>query len=158
VLRSSYAGDDDILVKLLDFGVAKRPPHHDDLAIVTRRGETLGTPSYMSPEQLRHASEVDHRADLWAVGVLAYRMLMGALPFARPDYPSLCLAICEGDFPLPSTHGPRWPEGLDLWFARALANDREARHFSAEEAALTFARAVMEVSDDLPRGAPREND
>lgn len=153
ILRS-----DDILVKLLDFGVAKRPLGSDELGILTRRGETLGTPSYMSPEQLRHASEVDARADLWALGVLAYRMLMGALPFCRPDYPSLCLAICEGDFVLPSRYDPGWPLELDAWFARALRLDREERFGSAEAAAVSFELAVRSLTDELPRGAPPSDD
>jgi serine/threonine-protein kinase len=153
VLRS-----EDIIVKLLDFGVAKRPPEDDELAIVTRRGETLGTPSYMSPEQLRHASEVDYRSDLWALGVLAYRMLVGALPFSKPDYPALCLAICEGDFVLPSSYDARWPEALDAWFSRALKLDRDGRFMSADEAAESFHRAIAELPSDLPVGAPPTDD
>ncbi len=153
VLRS-----EGIVVKLLDFGVAKRPPQGDDLAIVTRRGETLGTPNYMSPEQLRQAADVDHRADIWSVGVLAYRMLLGALPFARPDYPSLCLAICEGEFLLPSSFDARWPEALDTWFSRAFALDRDGRFASAEEAAVTFERVVGAITHDVPHGAPPDDD
>ena len=154
----------DVLVKLLDFGVAKRPPQSDDLDIITKHGESLGTPSYMSPEQLRHASQADHRSDLWAVAVLAYRMLIGALPFARPDYPSLCLAICQGEFTLPTAYDTRWRPPLDAWFRRALALERDARFATAEELARTFADAVraidpaQESADGLPVGAPPSSD
>lgn len=150
--------NENIVVKLLDFGVAKRPPNDDDLAIVTRKGETLGTPSYMSPEQLRHASEVDYRADLWAVAVLAYRMLVGALPFNKPDYPSLCLAICEGDFLVPSSYDARWPAALDAWFTRGLKIDREARFMSAEELSSSFTRSLDGLTEPLPVGAPPTDD
>jgi serine/threonine-protein kinase len=143
---------DDVLIKLLDFGVAKRSDS-DGLSIVTRQGETLGTPSYMSPEQLRHASQVDFRADVWAVGVLAYRMLFGALPFARPDYPALCLAICEADYLTPSSLDPRWPAAVDAWFARAFKLDREQRFGSAEEASAELARALGDMGDLHPAGA-----
>jgi eukaryotic-like serine/threonine-protein kinase len=143
---------DDVLVKLLDFGVAKRIDG-DGLSIVTRRDETLGTPSYMSPEQLRHASQVDFRADLWALAVLAYRMLFGTLPFARPDYPALCLAICEAEYLTPSSLDPRWPPSVDAWFARSFSLDREARFASADEAVATLAHALAELGDVHPAGA-----
>ncbi len=156
--RSRSGQVDDILVKLLDFGVAKQPPTNDGLDIITLRGEALGTPSYMSPEQLRYAADVDHRADLWSVGVLAYRMLLGALPFSRPDYPALCLAICEGKFRPPSSYDARWPKALDKWFACALELERQDRFPSADEAASSFALAVTGLTGELPIGAPPTDD
>src|SRR5690606_31074354 len=69
-------GTSEIAVKLLDFGVAKATGPARD-SVVTGQHETLGTPSYMSPEQLRHASQVDFRTDIWSVGVLAYLLLLG---------------------------------------------------------------------------------
>ncbi|HTN88848.1 MAG TPA: serine/threonine-protein kinase, partial [Sorangium sp.] len=69
-----------IVVKLLDFGVAKIRPVHDprrDTTGLTRSGHVLGTPRYMSPEQARGIKDVDHRTDLWSLGVVLYRALAG---------------------------------------------------------------------------------
>src|SRR5262249_17530602 len=71
------------LVKPLDFGLAKLAPSSADPNALTRSGGRLGTPGYMSPEQLQ-GEPVDHRADLWALGALGYEMLTGRPAFA-PD-------------------------------------------------------------------------
>ncbi|MBW2459555.1 MAG: serine/threonine protein kinase [Deltaproteobacteria bacterium] len=152
VLRS----DRDILVKLLDFGVAKRLD--DGSGVVTDVRETLGTPMYMSPEQLRHASKVDHRTDLWAVGVLAYRMLLGTPPFDAPDFPAMCRAVCEATYEPPSRFDKRWPRALDAWFAHCFALHRDARFLSAQETASSLARALDPLGDAEPAGAIVEED
>ncbi|MEZ4443934.1 MAG: serine/threonine-protein kinase [Polyangiaceae bacterium] len=141
------------LVKVLDFGVAKRLPHSDeDLSVITAVDETLGTPAYMSPEQLRRAHEVDHRTDIWSLGVLAYLLLMGILPFAAEDYPTVCLLITEGRYFRPSTVDRRWPPTLDAWLGRTLAVDRDRRFYTAAEAADAFLRAVAELGSEWPAG------
>ena len=148
VLRSER----DILVKLLDFGIAKRiKPGYD--SVVTDKHETLGTPAYMSPEQLRHASRVDPRADLWSVAVLAYRMLLGVNPFSGPDYPALLLAICEASYRPPTTYDKRWPRALDAWFQRSFRIDRDQRFRSADEASTSLALAIAELGETQPAGA-----
>jgi len=152
VLRSER----DILVKLLDFGVAKQLD--DGGGVVTDVRETLGTPMYMSPEQLRHASKVDHRTDLWAVGVLAYRLLIGAPPFDGPDFPDMCRAVCEADYEPPSRFDTRWPQALDAWFAHCFALHRDARFRSAQETASSLARALEPLGDTEPAGAIVEED
>jgi len=151
LLRTSGAK----VIKVLDFGVAKRLPGSDEdsLSLITARHETLGTPAFMSPEQLRYASQVDHRTDLWSLGVLAYRLLMGALPFVARDYPAMCLAITQGTFTPPSIYDSRWPAQLDAWFSRAFQVDRESRFRSAEEAAASLALALGPVADIQPEGA-----
>jgi serine/threonine protein kinase len=150
VLRSER----DILVKLLDFGIAKRMRIGDD-NVITETNETLGTPAYMSPEQLRHASRVDHRADIWSIAVITYRMLLGANPFRAPDYPAMCLAICEGAYTPPSELDPRWPRDLDAWFVRSFRLDREKRFHSTEEAAAALALALSPLGDTQPAGVER---
>ncbi len=151
------AGDsNNIPVKLLDFGVAKRIVQDgEELSVVTSREETLGTPSYMSPEQLRHASRVDYRADVWSLAAVGYRMLLGTLPFEATDYPTLCLSICEGSFTPPSIFDNRWPPELDAYFARAFHTNIEARFRSADEAAAALALALGPLGDIQPAGAPR---
>lgn len=79
------------LVKLLDFGISKLPT--SDGADLTTTQAMLGTPSYMSPEQLLSAKDVDGRSDIWSLGVLMYRMLAGSPPFHADSMPELCARI-----------------------------------------------------------------
>jgi serine/threonine-protein kinase len=143
----------EILVKILDFGVAKHLGE-DTLGTLTRRDETLGTPGYMSPEQLRNAASVDHRADLWSVAVMTYRMLLGALPFIGPDFPSICLAIIQGRYEAPSSFDQAWPRGLDAWFARCFQTDRARRHESAADLAAELSLALAPLGETSPAGVP----
>jgi serine/threonine-protein kinase len=135
------AGHDHIEVKVLDFGMAKRLRALDP-SVVTETGTAVGTPDYMSPEQLQRGDEVDHRADLWSLGVLVYRALFGRLPFVSGTFPGLCVAICRGVFPAPTTLDPALPRALDRWFERALAIDRE-RRFESASATVRHLRMVL---------------
>jgi serine/threonine protein kinase len=78
-------------IKILDFGMA-RVERDADQAIMLACA-ALGTPSYMSPEQLRSARDLDQRADLWALGVVLYELLSGRRPFPAGDYSELCVQI-----------------------------------------------------------------
>ena len=148
----------DAFVKVLDFGIAKdtRLPAPSE---VTSTGAIVGTPEYMSPEQLLTTSGVDHRSDLWSLAVLAYHMLTGRVPFVGETLPSLSLAICNADYDPPSELAPELPSGTDAWFVRALAPDRAARFQAAGELAASL-RGVL-LGDDAepesrirPAGAP----
>jgi tRNA A-37 threonylcarbamoyl transferase component Bud32/uncharacterized membrane protein (DUF2068 family) len=76
-------------VKIADFGLAKLlEPGRADGVSLTVSGDVMGTPAYMAPEQIEHPLEVDHRADIYAVGVVFYEMLTGELPLGRFDPPS----------------------------------------------------------------------
>jgi serine/threonine-protein kinase len=116
----------ELFVKLLDFGIAKQTTMLD-VASVTDTGAIVGTPEYMAPEQLLSPKSADWRADMWALGVLAYRALIGVVPFSGETLPSLSMAICNADFKLPSEVVDGLPMGVDDWFIRALqpkAGDR----------------------------------
>ena len=123
--------------KLIDFGVAKVFSRQFGVTISpgTREGEIVGTPHYMSPEQARGAETVDHRTDVWALGVIAYECLLGRPPFRGANLATLVLQICAQPLPVPSALGPV-PEGFDAWFADACARAPEDRHPSAKEAML----------------------
>jgi len=122
----------DIFVKVLDFGVAKPGSESD----VTNTGLIVGTIVYASPEQLLNAKKVDHRADLWSVGVVAYRALTGKLPFSDDDgIGSLCLAMQQGMFTRPSALVPDLPLEVDRWFEKAFKRDPDERFGSAVEMA-----------------------
>jgi len=102
----------------------------------------MGTPHYMSPEQMLSSKHVDLRADLWAVAVLAYHALTGDVPFDGETFGAVAIAVTQAEFaPISAKYGVGSPE-LDAWFARALARDLNARFTSADELADTFARAA----------------
>jgi serine/threonine-protein kinase len=94
----------------------------------------LGTPYYMSPEQAEGAKSVDHRSDIWAMGVIAWECLLGVRPFEAETLGGLLLAICARDLPIPSRVGAV-PAGFDAWFARACSRDISQRFATAKEAA-----------------------
>jgi eukaryotic-like serine/threonine-protein kinase len=131
--------DDEIFVKLLDFGVAKQA---DGELSMTRTNEKVGTPFYMCPEQLISAKHVDFRADLWSIGVVAYHCVMGQVPFKASTFGDLCLTVSRGVFVLPSQARPDLPPTLDAWFLRALAKAPAQRFESARQQADEFDRAV----------------
>lgn len=110
-------------LKVLDFGVCKTPLSDADQARLTATGATLGTPSFMAPEQIEGAQSVDHRADVYAIGAIAHYLLTGSPPFTGATLPKLFLSICTEEVkPLHLLH-PQVPERLSQVVVRALAKD-----------------------------------
>ena len=138
-------------VKLVDFGVSKI---HEELpAEITRLGETVGTFSFMPPEQIQRSADVGPAADLWAVGVLLYRMLTGANPFTAGDPVSLIASILEG---APAALGPE-AAPLQRVIDRALMKDPAMRHPSADALAADLdeaARALGVAGEAAPASRP----
>jgi serine/threonine protein kinase len=135
--------------KVLDFGIAKAVLGGDP-AGMTQTGMTLGTPSYMSPEQLLSARAVDARADLWSLAVVMYCCLTGALPFAGDTFGAVCLAIHSGQLVDPSLLRPGLPPSLGEWFSKSLNRAIEQRFSSASEMALAFAEVSGAGSPPSP--------
>jgi serine/threonine protein kinase len=133
--------EDDEVVKIFDFGVAKATESLSIPGKHTRTGSWLGTPYYMSPEQLEGDRQCDYRTDIWAMGVIAFECLLGRLPFTGDTIGILVLAICSRPTPVPSEHGSV-PAGFDAWFARACARSRDQRFRSARDAAHEFRRLL----------------
>jgi serine/threonine protein kinase len=115
-------------VKVADFGLARLV--HPDAADhrLTRTRATLGTPRYMAPEQMTPASDIDHRADIYAVGVVLYEMLTGSIPAGRFDPPSEKVTLLN----------PR----IDEVVLRALSAEPERRHATATEVKNSFREAI----------------
>ncbi len=135
--------DGELFVKVLDFGIAKHASQDNDgLDGMTGTGAMVGTPHYMSPEQILSARRVDHRADLWSVGVVLYRALTGHVPFQGETLGAVCIAIERGTFVPPSQRRPGFMPTLDAWFLRALARDPAQRFQSAKELADAFLAAL----------------
>jgi serine/threonine protein kinase len=147
--------DGELFVKVLDFGIAKGAT--DQPLNVTSTGMAVGTPLYMSPEQSVSAKDVTFSTDLWAIAAVAYRCLVGQVPFKGSSFGALCLAINRGQFPPPTTLRPDLAPALDAWFARALALSTADRFASAREFSAQFSRAAGFSSGILisvPSGLP----
>jgi serine/threonine-protein kinase len=139
--------DDAEVVKILDFGVAKRTGLGGPLGDATTTNQLLGSPQFMSPEQTR-ARGVDPRTDVWALGVILYRMLTGRLPFESEHMIDLMVRIQSEPHPPPSSIEPSLAP-LDAFFDRALAKEADQRFASARELADELARITA-----APRHAP----
>lgn len=133
--------DGEIFIKLLDFGVAKID-QGAAMAGATTTGSMMGTPLYMSPEQLLSARTVSHKSDLWSLAVVAYFALTGRVPFNGETIGSLSVAVHGGVFPPPSSLRPGLPPTIDAWFVRMLKRDPNERYDSAKEMAEAFEHAA----------------
>jgi serine/threonine protein kinase len=126
-------------VKLLDFGVAKFSG--EEAMQMTAAGNMVGTPAYMSPEQLFHGKQIDHRGDLWSLAVVTYYALTGVRPFEGKTLGELAVAINRGTFRSPTELRNDLPPEIDAWFRRAFHADLEQRFGTAKDAALQLERA-----------------
>jgi serine/threonine-protein kinase len=134
VLLSERAGQKD-WVEVLDFGIAKRSNEHDpNEAKLTQQGMVLGTPPYMSPEQFT-GQPIDLRTDIYALGVMAYEMLSGRLPWeANTAWEWASKHMTEEPTPLERQPlGPNVPESMRSAIARALSKDKNGRFGSVRE-------------------------
>jgi eukaryotic-like serine/threonine-protein kinase len=142
------------IVKLLDFGVSKQDRRDSLLGSVptlTVTSSILGSPVYMAPEQLRDAKRVDPRADIWAIGVVLYELLVGRVPFAGENMPQLLLAVLESDPASPRTVRAEVPPALDAAVMRCLSRDTEARFQNVAD----LADALAPFGTDEARNSAR---
>ncbi len=133
------------LCKILDFGLAKfySPVTSDEkTARLTREGAVFGTPAYMSPEQVKGQGSVDHRADLWALGCMAYECLIGRPVWNTDQGVAMTFAaIAAASVPVPSKQRADLPPAFDQWFARCLERDPNNRYQTAKDLADALAKA-----------------
>ena len=125
------------IVKVLDFGIAKLLSAPRDAKLQTQSGFVVGTPAYMSPEQVL-GKELGVASDLWQMGIIAYECLTGRRPFDGETLGQLFVMICSAPLPLPSS-AARVPRGFDAWFLKAAARDPAERFRSATELAESLA-------------------
>ena len=141
---------EDTFAKVLDFGIAKQL---DSSRPLTSRGIAVGTPHYMSREQILSLTEVDEQTDLWALAVVAYECLTGDMPFDGDSLGEICEAICKGQFTPITALMPELPPALDSWFERALHRDPNQRFDNARQLAATFVAAVDDALESAASGA-----
>ncbi|HKQ71198.1 MAG TPA: protein kinase [Polyangiaceae bacterium] len=128
-------------IKVLDFGISKYTgAESSGLAhFATKTGAMIGSPFYMSPEQWSAPRDVDARADIWALGVIMYEVLAGAMPFAGETVPELFGKIATGEPPPVSTRRADTPRGIEAVIAKCLKKDRAQRYSNVAELALALA-------------------
>jgi serine/threonine-protein kinase len=119
------------VAKVLDFGIAKLDDNRDKST--TKTGTVLGTPLFMSAEQVRGASTVDARADLYSLGMVFYNMLTGKYAFEGSSFGDLLVSICTDPLPKLGQHAPWASQALEAWFQKASAREVSARFQSADE-------------------------
>jgi serine/threonine-protein kinase len=130
------------VVKILDFGIAKvLGAQFAGAEKRTKSGVLIGSPLYMSPEQLR-GRPVDQRTDMWSLGVVAYQMLTGRLPFSGDDIWAIADAIQSTPAPSPSSAVPELSPHVDRFFTHVLQRQVDKRIDSARAFAATFASAA----------------
>ena len=134
------------VAKVLDFGVAKVLTEVTGPS-ATKTGTIVGTPLFMSPEQIRGASQVDHRADLYSLGIVFYNMVTGSHAFDGPSYSDVLVAICTEALPDIRVAAPWLPASLGAWFDKACARERDDRFQSADE----MIEALQEASGPASR-------
>jgi serine/threonine-protein kinase len=129
-------------VKITDFGIARMRASNDEL---TQSGMMLGSPKYMSPEQVI-GKRADHRSDIFSLGVILYEMLTGSAPFTGENVTALMYQIVNFVPPAPSAVNPAVPELLNFIAAKMLAKPLEERYPSAQELANDLRNCERQIS------------
>ena len=128
-------------VKIMDFGIA----HVHEPTVKTQTGVLLGSPQYMSPEQIV-GQPIDHRADIFALGLVLYEMLTGVKPFQAEDIPELTFKVANLPAMPPSHLAPDLPPVVDFIIARALKKKPDERYATAADMAKDLRDALKEVA------------
>jgi serine/threonine-protein kinase len=105
---------------------------------MTKTTSVMGSPLYMSPEQMASTRDVDARTDIWALGAILFELLSGRVPFDAETMPQLCAMILQHPPPLLRTYRPDAPEGLQRIVLRCLEKDRNYRFTNVAELALAL--------------------
>jgi eukaryotic-like serine/threonine-protein kinase len=150
----------DMLVKVLDFGLAKltEPPTQNSEAarlVNTHQGIVMGTAHYMSPEQTR-GQRIDPRTDIWSLGVVLYEMTTRRMPFEGPTASDVISLILQKEPPSPTHYVPEVPPELERIITKALRKDREERYQTVKDMLLDLKnlKQRLEFEAELERSLP----
>jgi serine/threonine protein kinase len=142
--------DDEEVVKLLDFGLVKAV--RGTLSGETTQSDMLmGSLYYMSPEQSLGFKDIDHRSDLWSLGVILFEMITGSAPFSGASIVDVIMQIRSGPIPVPSEVAPDLPPELDEFFERALQRDPGHRFASARAMVTALSTLVRQLGSAAQR-------
>ncbi len=136
-------------VKVLDFGLAKLTQTEEKVTHKTRAGSVMGTPYYMSPEQGEGKVQIDHRADIYSLGIILFEMLTGKVPFGGEGYGEIIVKHITHQAPSARKINPAISASVEMVLFQALAKDREDRFQTMHE----FRNALLDPEGYLA-GAP----
>jgi eukaryotic-like serine/threonine-protein kinase len=147
-------------IKVLDFGISKAALVSDDLDGMHHTTEIMGSPQYMSPEQLRSTRDVDARADLWSLGIVLFELLTGKMPFTATDMSTLIAQILHDPHVRLRAARAEMPAELEAIIDTCLSKDPATRFQTSAELAVALlpfgpkrARASVERAADIARSA-----
>jgi len=127
--------DGGTIVKVLDFGISKAKA----AGLTTKTGDIFGSPAYMAPEQMESSRSVDHRADVWSLGIVLYQLVVGKPPFQAESLPLLCMSVVNDEpRPMSEIRGDL-PDGFEAVVMRCLRKDPGERHADVGELAHALA-------------------
>ena len=132
-------------IKVMDFGIAKLPS-----STLTQDGSVLGTPAYMSPEQIR-GKELDGRSDLFSLGSILYELLTGTKPFRGENLSALTYQITHENPPPASPQNPQAPPAVDEILEKVLAKNPDDRYARGKEFAQALRRLLQEMKKNPPQ-------
>ncbi|MEA2747168.1 MAG: eukaryotic-like serine/threonine-protein kinase [Myxococcales bacterium] len=146
---------DAVSLKIIDFGISKSLPiDADGSHNETKTGTLLGSPSFMSPEQIRSSKDVDARTDIWSLGIVMYFLLTAKKPFEAESLLDLMTSVVHETPPRLRAIRPDVPDAVERVVLRCLAKDREDRYATAAELAHALAPFAPPVPRDLALAMP----
>jgi len=131
----THRADGSPCIKVVDFGIAKILSGGDGEGSLTRTEVVMGSPFYMSPEQMVSSKDVGPATDIWALGVILYELLAGKIPFAEKTTEKVCSRVLSGDHTPLREVFPNCPDGLDEVVARCLTRMPADRYRDVAELA-----------------------
>ena len=140
--------DKSTSVKVLDFGISKAPV---GTAGTTNTQAIMGSPHYMSPEQLMSSKHVDHRSDVWSLGIVMFEALTGSPPFLGEQMPEIVAKILQAPTPSVCEKRPELPRDIDVVIAKCTAKNPADRYASIAQ----LARALAPFAQDSARSVER---
>lgn len=151
-------GELGYVVKVVDFGIAKMldadPTGRGGLQGPTQEGSVIGTPNFMSPEQLTVGGAPNPLSDVWSLGACAFTAFTARIPFEGDVLGDIVLKVCVEPVPVPSLFEPSVPPAVDAWFLRACHREMAERFQSVEE----MSRALLEACGVAGAAGAREDE
>ncbi len=132
--------DGQLVIKVLDFGISKvtNPSPSDSGGSMTHTSAVMGSPYYMSPEQMQSAKEVDTRTDIWALGVVLYELLTRTTPFAGESFADIAIKVATAPFAPVRGFRPDVPSGLEAVIVKCLEKDKRRRYGNVADLAVAL--------------------